>query len=175
MNNSSKVFNLTFVALAVAMGVALSPFSIPIGVAKAFPAQHAINVLLGVLLGPIPAVGAAFLTSLIRVMMGTGSLLAFPGSMIGAFLAGFLYQKFGEKLSLAFVGEVIGTGIIGAIVAFPVATFVMGRADLALFAFVVPFMASCVVGAAISVALVLALKQAGVMDMMKKRLGYTAK
>ena len=43
--------------------------------------------------------------------MGTGSLLAFPGSMVGAFLGGYLYQRFG-RLTLAYFGEVFGTGIL---------------------------------------------------------------
>ncbi|HWP79098.1 MAG TPA: energy coupling factor transporter S component ThiW [Candidatus Acidoferrum sp.] len=169
MKSQDGVFKLTFLSLAVAAGVALSPFSIPLGVAKAFPVQHAVNVLLGVLLGPIPAVGAAFVTSLIRVMMGTGTLLAFPGSMIGAYLGGWLYQKSRGKILFAFAGEVIGTGLLGALAAYPVAAFVMSR-DVALYAFVLPFTASCAVGAAISVVLVMALRQAGVLDMMQRRL-----
>ena len=35
----------------------------------------------------------AFITSLIRVLMRTGTLLAFPGSMCGALLAGLMYKK----------------------------------------------------------------------------------
>ena len=69
-------------------GVALSFVSIPVGPTRCFPFQHSINVIAGVLLGPFWAVGAAFTTSLIRNMMGTGSLFAFPGSMFGAFLVG---------------------------------------------------------------------------------------
>ena len=43
--------------------------------------------------------GMAFVTSLLRNLMGTGTLLAFPGSMCGAFLCGILY-KYGKRLPL---------------------------------------------------------------------------
>ena len=173
MKSHDKVFRLTFLSLMVATEVVLSPFSISLGVAKAFPAQHAINIIIGVILGPVPAVGAAFVTSLIRVTMGTGTLLAFPGSMIGAFLGGWLYSKSGKKIMFAFAGEIIGTGILGALAAYPVAAFVMGR-QVALFAFVIPFMASCAAGASISVILVTALSKSGVLDMMIRKMAQSA-
>ena len=64
--------------MLVALAVALSGFSIPIGASRCFPVQHLCNVVAGVLLGPVYGVGMAFCTSLIRNLMGTGSLLAFP-------------------------------------------------------------------------------------------------
>ena len=66
---------------------------IPAGASKCFPVQHAINVLCAVILGPKEAVSVAFVISCLRNMAGTGSLLAFPGSMIGAFLAGLAYRR----------------------------------------------------------------------------------
>ena len=71
--------------MLVALTVALSGFSVPIGASRCFPIQHFINVIAGVFLGPVYGVAMAFCTSLIRNLMGTGSLLAFPGSMAGAF------------------------------------------------------------------------------------------
>lgn len=44
-------------------------------------------MLAGLILGPIYGVGIAFCVSLIRNLSGTGSLFAFPGSMVGALLA----------------------------------------------------------------------------------------
>ena len=82
-----------FAGLMVAAGVLLSPmFSFPLGVTKAFPLQHMINIFLAVLCGTRYGTAAAFGTSLIRNLLGTGSLLAFPGSMVGAFLYGYLYS-----------------------------------------------------------------------------------
>jgi energy coupling factor transporter S component ThiW len=92
-------------------------------------------------------VANAFLISLLRNILGTGSLLAFPGSMIGAFVAGILYLKFGRKL-YAVAGEIFGTGILGGLLAFPVAKLVMGN-DIAAFYFIIPFLISTVGGSII--------------------------
>ena len=98
---SAQTFSIKKTALAgmlVALTVALSGFSIPIGASKCFPIQHLVNVLAGVFLGPVYGVSMAFCVSLIRNILGTGSLLAFPGSMVGAFLGAYLFQKTGRFL-----------------------------------------------------------------------------
>ncbi len=87
---------LTAAGMMAAIGVCLSAFSIPVGASKCFPIQHLLNVLAGVFLGPGYAAGFAFSASLIRNLMGTGTLLAFPGSMAGAFLCAVLYRKQGK-------------------------------------------------------------------------------
>ena len=157
----SKVQKLTLAGILVALGVVLSPLSIPIGAARVFPAQHALNVIAGVILGPAYAVVMAFATSLLRNFLGTGTLLAFPGSMFGALLAGLAYKYLREKLSLACAGELLGTGVIGALVAFPVAALVMGR-EVAMFAFVIPFVMSALAGGGIAFVLLGAFVRVGV-------------
>lgn len=91
--------------------------------------------------------------------MGTGSLLAFPGSMVGAFLCGVLYQHTG-KLTMAYAGEIFGTGILGGILCYPVATLLMGK-EAAMFAYVLPFLMSTACGTMIAVVLVGALYKSG--------------
>lgn len=147
--------------MLVALAVSLSSFSIPIGASKCFPVQHLCNVIAAVFLGPVYGVGMAFGTSLIRNLMGTGSLLAFPGSMVGAYLGAVLYQQTG-KLTAAYAGEIIGTGMIGGILCYPVATMLMGR-EAALFAYVLPFLMSTACGTAMAVVLVGALYKSGAM------------
>ena len=83
-----NVRKLALAGILVAVGIVCSPLSIPVGASKCAPVQHFINILGGVFLGPGYAVGMAFVTSLLRNLMGTGTLLAFPGSMCGAFLCG---------------------------------------------------------------------------------------
>ena len=78
-----NVKKLVVSGMLTALAVALSTFSVPIGASKCFPIQHMVNVMAGVFLGPVYGVAIAFCTSLIRNLMGTGSLLAFPGSMVG--------------------------------------------------------------------------------------------
>lgn len=140
---------MTTMALFVAIGVLGSQFIwFPAGIAKAYPVQHAVNVLAAVILGTTPAVIIAFLISLIRVMLGLGSLLAFPGSMIGAFLAGILYKTL-KKKRYAGLGEIVGTGIIGALFAIPYAKILMGTTFGAFF-FIPPFLISSLAGTLIA-------------------------
>lgn len=145
--------------MLVAIAVSLSSFAVPIGASKCFPIQHLCNVIAGVFLGPVYGVGMAFCTSLIRNLMGTGSLLAFPGSMVGAYLCAVLYQYTG-KLTAAYAGEVVGTGILGGILCYPVATLLMGK-EAALFAYVIPFLMSTGCGTVMAAILIGALYKSG--------------
>ena len=158
---NSNVKKLTLAGLLIALGVACSTFAIPIGASRCFPIQHMVNVLAAVLLGPAYGVGMAFATSLLRIAMGTGSLLAFPGSMVGALCCGLVYRAT-KNLPATFVGEVFGTGVLGGLLAYPVAAFVMGK-EAALFAYVVPFLVSSVGGALIAVLNLAALSKTGVL------------
>ena len=159
------VNKLALAGLLAALGVAASGLYIPFGAAKCFPAQAMINVISGVILGPGYAVGAAFTTSLFRNILGTGSLLAFPGSMIGAFLCATLYKRY-RRLSLAFLGEVVGTGILGALAAYPIVTLILSK-QAALFAYVIPFIISSVAGSVASVFLVSVLIRLKVFNPLK--------
>ena len=121
---------------------------IPVGVSKCFPVQHLINVLSAVILGPGYALWNAFAISVLRNITGVGTLLAFPGSMFGALLAGLVYQKARNQLYAVF-GEVFGTGIIGGLVAYPVARYLIGQ-EAAIFFFVLPFLISTLGGSAVA-------------------------
>lgn len=137
---------LTTMAIFVAIGtIGAQLLWFPTGVAKAYPVQHAVNVMAAVMLGPIPAVGIAFVIGLLRNLLGLGTLLAFPGGMIGALLAGYLY-RFTKKKVLAATGEVVGTGIISSLLSVPFANIVMGSSIGAL-AFVPGFVMSSLTGA----------------------------
>lgn len=147
-----KSKQLVLMAMFVAIAVAGSTFVyLPVGIIRAYPIQHAINVMAAVLFGPVPAVIIAFLTGAVRVLTGTGSLLAFPGGMIGAFLAGILYMLSG-RLWLAAVGEIIGTGIIASMVAVPYARILMGT-EAASFFFMPAFLVSSISGSLLGVLL----------------------
>ena len=97
------------------------------------------------------------------MLIGTGSLLAFPGSMCGALLAGLLY-KYSGRMSFACVGEVFGTAVIGGMLAYPVALYLLGNAEAALFAYVLPFGVSTLGGTAIAVLVLAACKRLGLTE-----------
>ena len=153
-------------AMLVALTVAMSGFSIPIGASRCYPIQHLVNVVCAVFLGPVYGVMAAFCTSFIRNLMGTGSLLAFPGSMVGALLCGLIYQKTG-KLLLTYIGEVVGTGLLGGMLCYPVAVLIMGNSEAALFTYVMPFFMSTACGTVMAAILVAALEKSHAMNYLK--------
>ena len=145
-----KIKQITYSAMMVAIGVAGGYFiHFPVGASKCTPVQHIINVVAAITLGPGYAVLTALCISLVRNLLGIGTLLAFPGSMIGAFLAGVLYNMTKQKL-LAVAGEIAGTGIVGALAAFLVARFIMGK-DVAVLFFVIPFLINTVCGSIFAV------------------------
>jgi thiW protein len=147
-----NIKKITYSAMLIAIGVVFANFVFfPVGVSKTTPIQHIINVISAVTLGPGYAVLIAFSISIIRNIIGTGTLLAFPGSMIGALLAGILYKLTGKKI-LAALGEVFGTGIIGGLVAFPIAKYIIGK-DVGAFFFVTPFLINTVTGSIIALIL----------------------
>ncbi|WP_042220564.1 energy coupling factor transporter S component ThiW [Oceanobacillus manasiensis] len=149
---------LTTMAVFVAIGtLGAQLLWFPAGIAKAYPVQHAVNVMAAVLLGPGPAVGIAFMIGLIRNLLGLGTLLAFPGGMIGALLAGILYQRFGKKRWAA-TGEMIGTGVFGSLFAVPFSTIFLGNAVGAFF-FMPSFLVSSVTGGLIGIFIVSRLNQ----------------
>ncbi|MEL3960011.1 energy coupling factor transporter S component ThiW [Lysinibacillus endophyticus] len=143
MNKTKK---LTYTAIIAAITTASSTLIyIPLGFAKAFPIQHLANVISAVMLGPAYAVLQAILTSTMRNLLGTGSLFAYPGSIIGALLASILYAKT-KNLELTALGEVIGTGILGAMATYPIGILFLGQ-DATLFGLIPAFTASSFVGA----------------------------
>lgn len=161
-----KTKKLTLSALLIAIGVISSNIIyIPVGVSKCFPVQHIINVISAVILGPLYAVSNAFIISLIRNMTGSGSILAFPGSMIGALLSGLVFKKTGNKLLTVF-GEVFGTGILGGLLAFPIAKFIMGK-NTAAFFFIPPFLLSTIGGSILAYILLEALDKARALKEVK--------
>ena len=168
MQNTNK---LTLAALFCALAVVGSLFSFPVFGSKCAPVQHLVNILCAVLLGPWYGVGVAFVASLLRNLLGLGSLMAFPGSMIGALLCGIVYWKT-KNLLATLVGEVFGTAVLGGLCAYPVAIFLMGKsaADIAFYAYIVPFLISTAGGAVIAAVILVSLKKAGALSKMQASL-----
>ena len=153
---------VAYAVVLVAIGVALAPFtSFPIGIAKVNPTQHFVNVIAAVLLGPGWATVIAAIIGVIRNATGMGTLLAFPGGMIGAFLAGIAY-KYVRRTYVAAAGEIVGTGLIAPVVsALLVAPFLMGK-NIPLLALIPSFISSTIIGALLGVLALRLLKRADI-------------
>ncbi|HIS07405.1 MAG TPA: energy coupling factor transporter S component ThiW [Candidatus Choladocola avistercoris] len=158
-NDATKRIALAGVLTAIA--VVGSMLSFPVAGSKCAPVQHMVNILAAVTLGPWWGVGIAFAASLLRNILGLGSLMAFPGSMVGALCCGLMYMGT-RKLAPTCVAEALGTGILGGIAAYPVAKFLMGAEPVGLFVYVVPFLVSTVAGSILAFALITVLEKGGV-------------
>lgn len=162
---------LTIAAIFCAVSVVGSMFSIPVLGSKCAPVQHMVNILCAVLLGPWYGVASAFIASFLRNLLGLGSLMAFPGSMLGALCCGVMYWKT-KKIFPTLLAEVIGTGILGGLCAYPVAILLMGKsaAEIAFYAYIIPFLISTVGGSILAGILIYALARNGVLKTMQKTL-----
>ncbi len=165
-----NVKKMILTAIFAAIAVIGSMFSVPVAGSKCAPIQHLINVLCAIFLGPWYGVAAAFIASVLRNMMGLGTLLAFPGSMCGALLSGLLYRISGRRIT-AYLGEMFGTGVIGGMLAYPVAAFFMGNSSATLFMFVVPFLISTIGGSILASVLCETLARSGLLAYLKGMLG----
>lgn len=146
--------------ILTAIAVAFAPFFIPVGPTKVYPAQHMVNVLSGVLLGPWYAMAVAAAAGIIRISLGTGTVFAFPGGMIGAFLCGLAFRYF-RNIYIAALGEVFGTGILGAITSTLIVAPLLLNETMGWAALIVPFLASTVGGSIVGVLGLLVLERAG--------------
>ena len=175
---SSNTKKLAVAAIFVAIAVVGSAFiSFPVFGSKCSPTQHMVNVLCAVFLGPWYGVGVAFCASLIRNLVGAGTLMAFPGSMIGALCCGLVFKALKNKnevaaIVLTLAAEMLGTGVLGGLCAYPVATLFMDvdAASTAVTAYIIPFLISTVAGSIIAGVLIFALRAGGALKMMQSSL-----
>ena len=164
---------LALAGVMCAVAVVGSLFQFPVFGSQCAPVQHMVNVLCAVFLGPWYGLGAAFVASLLRNLLHLGSLLAFPGSMCGALLCGLVFQRT-RSLPATLAGEVFGTGVIGGLLAYPIAVAFMGETagSIAFYAYVVPFLISTVAGSILAGARVFALKRSGALGTMRATLEH---
>ena len=159
-SDSSRTRRLALAGVFTALAIVGSFLSFPVAGSKCAPVQHIINILAAVTLGPWYSVGIAFCASLLRNLLGLGSMMAFPGSMVGALCCGLVY-------SLTCLAEALGTGILGGLAAYPVAVYIMGITPAGIFVYVVPFLISTIAGSILAFLLITALNKSGVMAMIK--------
>ena len=167
----NAILKLALAGVLCAVTVVGSMFSFPVFGSKCAPVQHMVNILCAVLLGPWWGVGVAFVASLLRNLLGLGSLMAFPGSMCGALLCGVVFWKWKELIP-TLVAEVFGTGVIGGLLAYPVGILFMNvdAGSVAFTAYIIPFLISTVAGSVLAGVLIFALKASKALDPMVRKL-----
>ena len=101
--------------------------------------------------------------------------LALTGAVFGATLSGILYKASKGKIWAAVLGEIIGTGIIGAIVSYPVMTYICGREGLTWLFYVPSFICGTLIGGSIALVLLYRLQSIGVLKRMQTKLREEAR
>ena len=165
---NTNIQKLSIAGILCALAVVGSLFSFPVLGSKCAPIQHMVNIVCAVMLGPWYGVAVAFAASLLRNVLGLGSLMAFPGSMFGALLCGLVYDK-SKNIIPTLLAEVFGTAVLGGLCAYPIAIFIMGKssADIAFYAYIIPFLISTAAGAIMSAVLLYALTGMGALAQFK--------
>lgn len=167
MNNSKKIFRMVFLAMMVAIGVVISPI---LRVEGMCPTAHLINIVCAVLMGPWYALLCATLIGIIRMSTMGIPPLALTGAVFGAFLSGVLYRASKGRLICAVIGEVVGTGIIGAIVSYPVMTFLVHKEGLTWLFYVPSFLCGTLIGGSVAFVFLRQLARAGVLPRFQRML-----
>lgn len=162
------IYKLTVLAMLIALGVVISPI---LRVEGMCPMAHFINITCAVLLGPWYSLLCATMIGVIRMTFMGIPPLALTGAVFGACLSGILYRASGGKILFAVFGEVVGTGIIGAVVSYPVMAFLMGRSELTLFAYVPSFIMGTLIGGAVAYIFLKALSKNGMLAKFQHSLG----
>ena len=164
--NSAVLRRMLLLSMLVAIGVILSPILRVPGMA---PMQHFINVITAVLLGPWYALACAVMIAILRMTLLGVNLLALSGAVFGALLAGVLYRS-SHKLYMAVIGEIIGTGVIGAVVSYPIMAFIYGNKDVAFFTYIPSFILGTVIGGLLAFVFLKALARQKTLESLQRRL-----
>ena len=165
---NKNVLKMTVLSMLVALGVVISPI---LRVEGMCPMAHLINIVCSVLLGPWYSLLCATLIGIIRMAVMGIPPLALTGAVFGAFLSGVFYRLSKGKLIFAVLGEVIGTGLIGAVVSYPVMTYIWGREGLSWLFYVPSFIAGTLIGGSIAFVFLRKLSDNGTLARMQQALG----
>lgn len=147
MNNSKNLLKMIVLSMLIALGVVISPI---LRVEGMCPMAHFINVVCSVFLGPWYSLLCATLIGIIRMVTMGIPPLALTGAIFGAFLSGVFYRLSKGKIIFAVIGEVIGTGIIGALVSYPVMNYIWGKEGLSWMFYIPSFICGTLIGGSIA-------------------------
>ena len=147
MKHQKSLLKMILLSMLVAIGVVISPI---LRVEGMCPMAHFINIVCSVFLGPWYSLLCATLIGVIRMLTMGIPPLALTGAVFGAFLSGVLYRASKGRLIFAVLGEVIGTGIIGAVVSYPVMTLLWGYEGLGWLYYIPSFICGTLIGGSLA-------------------------
>ena len=147
MRNSQNLLKMITLSMLIALGVVISPI---LRVEGMCPMAHFINIVCSVFLGPWYSLLCATLIGVIRMMLMGIPPIALTGAVFGAFLSGVFYRASKGRIIFAVLGEILGTGVIGAIMSYPVMTFLWGKEGLSWLFYVPSFICGTLIGGSIA-------------------------
>jgi len=168
MKNTKHLLKLVTLSMLIALGVVISPI---LRVEGMCPMAHFINIVCSVFLGPWYSLLCATLIGVIRMMLMGIPPIALTGAVFGAFLSGVFYRMSGGRLLFAVLGEVIGTGVIGAVMSYPVMTFLWGKEGLSWLFYVPSFICGTLIGGSIAYVFLRKLSANGMLARIQTMLG----
>ena len=133
MAKRTQTVNIAYTTVFTALGITLAhTFFFSIFGTLAFPGQHLVNAVAGVMLGPWWASLVAVLVGTYRNLVGIGTLFAYPGGIPGAIVVGLAYRllkrRYGVRTALAAaLLEPVGTVLIGGTVSLLIIAPVIGH------------------------------------------------
>ena len=164
---SNYLRRMVMLGMFIALGVVISPI---LRIEGMCPMAHLINITCAVFMGPGYALLCAFLIGIIRMMIMGIPPLALTGAIFGATLSGVFYKLSKGKIIAAVLGEIFGTGVIGAIVSYPVMTYLWGKEGLTWFFYVPSFIMGTLIGGSIAFLLLKRLEVIGALVKMQNSL-----
>ncbi len=167
---NNKLLKLSVLAMLIALGVVISPILRFEGMC---PMAHFINIVCASLMGPWYSLLCAVLIGIIRMAFLGIPPIALTGAIFGAFLSGVCYRASKGSLVWAVAGEIVGTGIIGALLSYPVMTFFWGKEGLSWIFYVPSFICGTLIGGSIAFVFLRKLANAGVLANFQGKLGTT--
>jgi energy coupling factor transporter S component ThiW len=172
----NRIKMVALASIFAALTLALSPLWIPWGPSKAFPGQHLVNVLSGIILGPLGATVVSLISGTLRIMLGTGTIFAYPGGIPGGIIVGIAYKILKrivtkrKALIIASLSEPIGTVLIGGTLAYYLIDPFFGSIMHAQFATVLllyyGWAISSIIGSVLGMITILALERTKVIELI---------
>nr|WP_080147288.1 energy coupling factor transporter S component ThiW [Marinilactibacillus piezotolerans] len=155
----NRIHKLTLLSLMIALDVVLSPLFRIEGMA---PMSSVMNIIAGVLMGPLYGTLMALICGIIRMVLMGIPPLALTGAVFGAFLAGLFY-RIGGKMIWSMIGEIIGTGVIGSLLSYPVMVWFTGsQQDFYWFIYTPRFIGATLIGSVIAFLVLVKLKDTSI-------------
>ena len=168
MKNAKSLLKMVVLAMLIAIGVVISPI---LRVEGMCPMAHFINIICSVFLGPWYSLLCATLIGIIRMLTMGIPPIALTGAIFGAFLSGVFYRLSNGRIIFAVLGEIIGTGIVGAIMSYPVMTFLWGKEGLSWLFYVPSFICGTLIGGSIAYVFLRKFASNGMLVKMQTMLG----